>query len=109
MSTCAGRRQGCRRAPEKMRGSQNPMPLPVKMRAVEISRPGGPEVLKLAERPVPQPKAHEILVKVAAAGVNRPDVLQRSGNYPVPPDASDHRVVRSEEHTSELQSHSDLV
>src|SRR5439155_960350 len=65
------------------------MPLPVKMRAVEISRPGGPEVLKLAERPVPQPKAHEILVKVAAAGVNRPDVLQRSGNYPVPPDASD--------------------
>ena len=65
------------------------MPLPAKMRAVEISQPGGPEVLKLAERPVPQPKAHEILVKVAAAGVNRPDVLQRSGNYPVPPDASD--------------------
>src|SRR2546428_65907 len=65
------------------------MPLPVKMRAVEISQPGGPEVLKLAERPGPQPKAHEILVKVAAAGVNRPDVLQRSGNYPVPPDASD--------------------
>src|SRR5437867_13459 len=65
------------------------MPLSTTMRAVEISRPGGPEVLKLAERPVPQPKAHEILVKVAAAGVNRPDVLQRSGNYPVPPDASD--------------------
>src|SRR2546428_11442220 len=65
------------------------MPLPVKMRAVEISQPGGPEVLKLAERPVPQPKAHEMLVKVAAAGVNRPDLLQRSGNYPVPPDASD--------------------
>src|SRR6266851_1889767 len=65
------------------------MPLPTKMRAVEISQPGGPEVLKLSERPVPQPKAHEILVKVAAAGVNRPDVLQRSGNYPVPPDASD--------------------
>jgi NADPH2:quinone reductase len=60
-----------------------------KMRAVEISQPGGPEVLKLTERPVPQPKAHEILVKVAAAGVNRPDLLQRSGNYPVPPDASD--------------------
>src|SRR6266478_3980865 len=59
------------------------------MRAVEISQPGGPEVLKLTERPVPQPKAHEILVKVAAAGVNRPDLLQRSGNYPVPPDASD--------------------
>src|SRR5258708_22458704 len=65
------------------------MPLPTKMRAVEISQPGGPEVLKLSERPVPQPKAHEILIKVAAAGVNRPDVLQRSGNYPVPPDASD--------------------
>src|SRR5438445_3492429 len=65
------------------------MPLPTTMHAVEISQPGGPEVLKLAERPVPQPKAHEILIKVAAAGVNRPDVLQRSGNYPVPPDASD--------------------
>jgi NADPH2:quinone reductase len=61
----------------------------MKMRAVEISKPGGPEVLKATERPVPTPKANEILVKVAAAGVNRPDVLQRSGNYPVPPDASD--------------------
>ena len=59
------------------------------MRAVEISKPGGPEVLKLTERPTPTPKPGEILVKVAAAGVNRPDVLQRSGNYPVPPDASD--------------------
>src|SRR5947207_3976389 len=58
------------------------------MRAVEISRPGGPEVLKVAELPKPAPKANEILVKVAAAGVNRPDVLQRAGNYPVPPDAS---------------------
>jgi NADPH2:quinone reductase len=45
--------------------------------------------LKLVERPVPVPKANEILTKVAAAGVNRPDVLQRMGNYPVPPDASD--------------------
>src|SRR5262245_65804869 len=59
------------------------------MRAVEISKPGGPEVLKPVERPVPVPKPNEILIKVAAAGVNRPDVLQRSGNYPVPPDASD--------------------
>src|SRR5262245_12289926 len=59
------------------------------MRAIEISRPGGPEVLKLADRPKPSPKANEILIKVAAAGVNRPDVLQRTGNYPVPPDASD--------------------
>jgi len=65
------------------------MPLPTKMRAVEISKPGGPEVLNLVERPRPEPKPHEILIKVAAAGVNRPDVLQRSGNYPVPPDASD--------------------
>jgi len=59
------------------------------MRAVEITRPGGPEVLALVERPTPEPKPNEILVKVAAAGVNRPDVLQRKGLYPVPPDASD--------------------
>jgi NADPH2:quinone reductase len=65
------------------------MPIPSSMRVVEISRPGGPEVLKPAQRPVPQPKPHEILVKVAAAGVNRPDVLQRMGLYAVPPDASD--------------------
>jgi NADPH2:quinone reductase len=58
------------------------------MRAVEISKPGGPEVLKLTDVPKPTPKPNEILVKVAAAGVNRPDLLQRSGNYPVPPDAS---------------------
>jgi NADPH2:quinone reductase len=59
------------------------------MRAVEISKPGGPEVLKPVDRPKPSPKEGEILIKVAAAGVNRPDVLQRSGNYAVPPDASD--------------------
>ena len=59
------------------------------MRAVEITQPGGPEVLKPAQRPVPQPRPGEILIKVAAAGVNRPDVLQRTGNYAVPPDASD--------------------
>jgi len=59
------------------------------MKAIEISRPGGPEVLVPAERPKPAPKSHEILIKVAAAGVNRPDVLQRMGNYAVPPDASD--------------------
>jgi NADPH2:quinone reductase len=63
--------------------------IPEQMKAVEIARPGGPEVLRLVERPVPQPKANEILIKVAAAGVNRPDLLQRSGTYPVPPDASD--------------------
>ena len=65
------------------------MTIPKQMNAVEISRPGGPEVLRPIQRPVPAPKANEILIKVAAAGVNRPDVLQRSGNYPVPPDASD--------------------
>ena len=59
------------------------------MRCVEISKPGGPEVLVAAERPAPVPKPDEILIKVAAAGVNRPDVLQRMGLYAVPPDASD--------------------
>ena len=65
------------------------MTVPKSMKAVQIRRPGGPEVLEPTERPVPAPKPNEILIKVAAAGVNRPDVLQRSGNYPVPPDASD--------------------
>src|ERR671912_789983 len=59
------------------------------MRAVEISQPGPPDVLKLVERPDPSPAADEILIDVAAAGVNRPDVLQRLGKYPVPPGASD--------------------
>jgi len=59
------------------------------MRAVEIAKPGGPDVLIPAKRPVPSPKPNEILVKVAAAGVNRPDILQRMGLYAVPPDASD--------------------
>ena len=59
------------------------------MRAVEITKPGPPEVLRPADRPKPVPEPHEILIKVAAAGVNRPDVLQRTGNYPVPPGASD--------------------
>ena len=59
------------------------------MRCVEISKPGGPEVLVPAERATPSPKPNEILVKVAAAGVNRPDVAQRAGKYPPPPDASD--------------------
>lgn len=59
------------------------------MKCIQISKPGGPEVLVSAERPNPVPKAHEILVKVAAAGVNRPDVQQRLGKYAPPPDASD--------------------
>jgi NADPH2:quinone reductase len=65
------------------------MTLPSTMRAVEITQPGGPEVLKVGMRPVPQPKAGEVLIKVAAAGVNRPDTMQRAGHYPVPPGASD--------------------
>ena len=52
------------------------------MKAVEISAPGGPEVLKLTERPVPQPQTNEVLVRVAAAGVNGPDIMQRKGLYP---------------------------
>jgi NADPH2:quinone reductase len=59
------------------------------MRAIEIVRPGAPEVLQLCERPVPVLKAGEVLIKVHAAGINRPDVFQRTGNYPVPPGASD--------------------
>ncbi|WP_119418741.1 NAD(P)H-quinone oxidoreductase [Desertibaculum subflavum] len=59
------------------------------MTAIEISQPGGPEVLKPAKRPVPKPGANELLVKVAAAGVNRPDVAQRLGFYPPPPGAPD--------------------
>jgi NADPH:quinone reductase len=59
------------------------------MRAIQIEKPGGPEVLRPAERARPEPKPHEILVKVAASGVNRPDVLQRLGLYAVPADASD--------------------
>jgi NADPH2:quinone reductase len=65
------------------------MTLPSKMRAIEIAKPGGPEALVPGERPLPTPKPNEILVKVAAAGVNRPDILQRQGLYAVPPDASD--------------------
>jgi putative PIG3 family NAD(P)H quinone oxidoreductase len=59
------------------------------MRAVEISRPGGPEVLVPAARPVPVPGPGEILIRVAAAGVNRPDCLQRAGAYAPPAGASD--------------------
>ncbi|MGB3147549.1 MAG: NAD(P)H-quinone oxidoreductase [Paracoccaceae bacterium] len=58
------------------------------MRAVEITRPGGPEVLALCDRPIPVPAAGQILIEVAWAGVNRPDALQRAGAYAPPPDAS---------------------
>ena len=59
------------------------------MRAIEITQPGKPEVLQPCERPLPELKAGEVLIKVHAAGINRPDVLQRMGYYPVPPGASD--------------------
>jgi putative PIG3 family NAD(P)H quinone oxidoreductase len=63
--------------------------LPNKMKAVEISKPGGPDVLVPVERPVPAPAPGEVLVKVAAAGVNGPDLMQRKGLYPAPPGAPD--------------------
>jgi NADPH:quinone reductase len=65
------------------------IPVPLEMTAVEIAAPGGPEQLKLTVRPVPKPGSEEVLVRVAAAGVNRPDVMQRQGRYPPPPGASD--------------------
>lgn len=65
------------------------MILPEMMRAVEISEAGAPEVLKPCTRPVPRPKADEIVIKLAYAGVNRPDALQRAGLYNPPPGASD--------------------
>jgi len=65
------------------------MAVPNTMKAVEISAPGGPEVLKPAERLVPQPQKNEVLIRVTAAGVNGPDIMQRKGLYPAPPGASD--------------------
>ena len=63
--------------------------LPATMTAIEIAEPGGPDVLKPVARPMPLPGAGEVLIRVAAAGVNRPDVMQRQGHYPPPPGASD--------------------
>ena len=64
------------------------MSVPTQMNLIEATGAGGPEVLKLTQGPVPHPEAQDVLIRVAAAGVNRPDVLQRLGRYPVPPDAS---------------------
>jgi NADPH2:quinone reductase len=63
--------------------------VPSEMKAVEIAAPGGPEQLRIAVRPVPKPGVEEVLIRVAAAGVNRPDVMQRQGRYPPPAGASD--------------------
>lgn len=65
------------------------MDLPQTMRVVEIKQPGGPEMLVAATRPLPMPAEGELLIRIAAAGVNRPDVIQRQGSYPPPPGASD--------------------
>lgn len=65
------------------------MQLPKTMTAIAIVRPGGPEVLVAEQRPVPAPRGGEVLVKVAAAGVNRPDVLRRQGAYAPPPGTTD--------------------
>jgi NADPH2:quinone reductase len=66
----------------------NTLPLPATMRHIAAREPGPPEVLELAEGPVPQPKPGEVLIEVSYAGVNRPDCIQRAGLYPPPPDAS---------------------
>src|SRR5471032_2188653 len=63
--------------------------LPPSMKAVRIAKPGGPEVLQLVDEPLPKPGTSEVLVRVAVAGVNRPDVQQRRGLYPPPPGASE--------------------
>ena len=63
--------------------------IPTSMKAIEIATSGGPDVLRLVERRVPEPRDDEVLVRVAAAGVNRPDIMQRQGKYPPPAGASD--------------------
>src|ERR1700744_1896809 len=65
------------------------MSLPNEMKVVQIAAPGGPEQLQLSTRPMPKPGEGEVLVRVEAAGVNRPDVMQRQGRYPPPPGVSD--------------------
>jgi putative PIG3 family NAD(P)H quinone oxidoreductase len=65
------------------------MKLPATMQAIGIAEAGGPEVLRIEERPVPRPERAQVLIQVACAGVNRPDVLQRLGRYPPPPGAPD--------------------
>lgn len=66
-----------------------PATIPKTMKVIEITEPGGPDVLRLAERPLPKPAGNEVLIRIRAAGVNRPEVLQRKGLYPPPPGASD--------------------
>src|SRR5579883_2370741 len=64
-------------------------PVPQTMIAIEVAQPGPPQMLRPAIRPVPEPGPGEVLIRVAAAGVNRPDVMQRKGAYPPPPGVTD--------------------
>jgi NADPH2:quinone reductase len=76
-------------ASDGVRQPENESAVPAAMRAIEITTPGGPEVLRTVERPMPRPGADDVLVRVVAAGVNFPDTLQRRGAYAPPPGASD--------------------
>ena len=75
------------------------------MRIIEVSQPGGPEVLKLAQRAVPQCGDRDLLIQVAAAGLNRADVLQRRGQYPSPPGAPDNPGLEVSGTVAALGSH----
>jgi NADPH2:quinone reductase len=63
--------------------------IPATQTVIEIKSPGGPDMLVPGTRPVPEPKAGEVLIRIAAAGINRADCLQRMGRYPMPPGTSD--------------------
>ena len=65
------------------------MTVPQTMTVIEVPQAGGPEAMTLGTRPVPKPAPGEVLIEVAAAGVNRPDIVQRAGHYPPPPGATD--------------------
>ena len=71
--------------------------IPASMRAIEITQPGTPDVLRPTTRPTPEPGPGEVLIQVSAAGVNRPDVMQRQGMYAPPPGASERALLRSSE------------
>jgi len=76
--------------------------LPESMRCIDIAAPGGPEVLRIANKPVPRPGAGEVLIRTVAAGVNRADLLQRQGHYPPPPGASPILGMELSGHIAEL-------
>ena len=78
------------------------MTLPARMTAIAIRAPGGPEMLVPEGRPVPAPGPGEILVKVAAAGVNRPDVRQRQGIYPLAQAAAAHARMETSQHIGKI-------